>query len=55
VPDQARIHRFKGANHGDLTFLGFDTNIANRWSSQQAMQGIMSFLTNTWAGRTLGH
>jgi hypothetical protein len=45
VSDQARIHRFKGANHGDLTFLGFDTNIAKPWSSQQVMQGIMSFLT----------
>src|SRR5882762_3465722 len=45
VSDQPRIHRFNGANHGDLTFLGFDTNIAKPWSSQQVMQGIMSFLT----------
>jgi hypothetical protein len=35
----------RGANHGDLTFPGFDTNIAKPWSSQQVMQGIMSFLT----------
>jgi hypothetical protein len=45
VSDQARIHRFKGAHYGDLTFLGFDTKIANPWSSQQVMQGIMSFPT----------
>jgi hypothetical protein len=45
VSDQARIHRFTGANHGDLTFLASDTNIAKPWSSQQVMQGIMSFLT----------
>jgi len=35
-----------GANHGDLTFLGFDPNVAKPWSSEHVMHAIVSFLTN---------
>ncbi len=34
-----------GANHGDLTFLGFDPNVAKPWSSEYVMHGIVSFLS----------
>ena len=34
-----------GANHGDLTFLGFDPHVAKPWSSEHVMHGIVSFLT----------
>jgi len=34
----------KGANHGDLTFMGGDPNAAKQWSSQQVMGDIVSFL-----------
>jgi acetyl esterase/lipase len=34
----------EGANHGDLTFMGFDPDAAKQWSSQQVMDGITSFL-----------
>jgi acetyl esterase/lipase len=34
-----------GANHGDLTFLGFDPNVAKPWSSEHVMHGIVSFLS----------
>jgi acetyl esterase/lipase len=34
----------KGANHGDLTFMGFDPDTVKQWSSQQVMGAITSFL-----------
>lgn len=34
----------KGANHGDVTFMGGDPNAARQWSSQQVMGDIVSFL-----------
>jgi acetyl esterase/lipase len=34
-----------GANHGDLTFLGFDPNVAKPWSSEHVMHGIVNFLS----------
>jgi acetyl esterase/lipase len=34
----------EGANHGDLTFMGFDPDAVKQWSSQQVMDGITSFL-----------
>jgi acetyl esterase/lipase len=34
----------KGANHGDLSFMGGDPNAAKQWSSQQVMGDIVSFL-----------
>jgi acetyl esterase/lipase len=34
----------EGANHGDLTFMGFDPDTAKQWSSQQVMDAITSFL-----------
>jgi acetyl esterase/lipase len=35
----------KGANHGDLTFLGIDPGSVKQWSSQQVMDAITSFLS----------
>jgi hypothetical protein len=45
-----------GANHGDLTFLGFDPNVAKPWSSEHVMHGIVASSVNTWAddARPLG-
>jgi dipeptidyl aminopeptidase/acylaminoacyl peptidase len=40
----------KGANHGDLTFLGGDPNAAKQWSSQQVMGDIVSFLSTHLGG-----
>jgi acetyl esterase/lipase len=34
----------KGANHGDLTFMGGDPNASKQWSSQQVVGDIVSFL-----------
>jgi acetyl esterase/lipase len=34
----------EGANHGDLTFMGFDPDTVKQWSSQQVMDVITSFL-----------
>jgi acetyl esterase/lipase len=34
-----------GANHGDLTFLGFDPSVAKPWSSEHVMHGIVGFLS----------
>jgi dipeptidyl aminopeptidase/acylaminoacyl peptidase len=34
-----------GANHGDLTFLGFDPDVAKPWSAEHVMHGIVSFLS----------
>jgi acetyl esterase/lipase len=34
----------EGANHGDLTFMGFDPDTAKQWSSQQVMDAITGFL-----------
>jgi xanthine dehydrogenase YagR molybdenum-binding subunit len=34
----------EGANHGDLTFMGFDADTAKQWSSQQVMDAITGFL-----------
>jgi acetyl esterase/lipase len=34
----------KGANHGDLTFMGFDPDAVKQWSSQQVMDRVTSFL-----------
>jgi acetyl esterase/lipase len=34
----------EGANHGDLTFMGFDPDTAKQWSSQLVMDAITSFL-----------
>ena len=33
-----------GANHGDLTFMGFHPDVTKQWSSQQVMDSITSFL-----------
>jgi dipeptidyl aminopeptidase/acylaminoacyl peptidase len=35
----------KGANHGDMTFMGGDPNAAKLWSSQQVVGEIVSFLS----------
>jgi acetyl esterase/lipase len=35
----------KGANHGDMTFMGDDPNAAKLWSSQQVVGEIVSFLS----------
>jgi acetyl esterase/lipase len=40
----------KGANHGDLTFMGGDPNAAKQWSSQQVMGDIVSFLSKHLGG-----
>jgi len=36
----------KGANHGDVTFLGGAATSAKQWSSKQVMDDIVSFLGN---------
>ena len=33
-----------GANHGDLTFMGFDPDTAKQWSTRQVMDRVTSFL-----------
>jgi acetyl esterase/lipase len=33
-----------GANHGDMTFMGFHPDVTQQWSSQQVMDAITGFL-----------
>jgi acetyl esterase/lipase len=36
----------EGANHGDMTFMGFDPDTVQQWSSQPVMDAITGFLNN---------